>query len=109
MAHKLVSSKRPTRYASLASCSATIAEAWKRSLRTSSSVDFWNRRISRNATVPGRYRCGFLTRRDEGADMRAAFVASCLRGAFPPVDRRAVCLILPPPRAGAGTSANAKG
>ena len=26
-----------------------------------SSVDFWNLLISRNATVPGRYLCGFLT------------------------------------------------
>lgn len=29
-----------------------------------------------------------------GADFRAALVASCLRGAFPPVDLRAVCLVL---------------
>ena len=28
-----------------------------------------------------------------GADFRAAFVASCFRGAFPPVDLRAVCLV----------------
>ena len=28
-----------------------------------------------------------------GADLRAAFVASCLRGALPPVDLRAVCLV----------------
>lgn len=58
MAHRLVSSNRPTRYASLASCSAITAELWKRrsvlkswaisrtsrwngSLRMSSSVDFW--------------------------------------------------------------------
>lgn len=27
-----------------------------------------------------------------GADLRAALVASCLRGAFPPVDLRAVCV-----------------
>jgi hypothetical protein len=26
-----------------------------------------------------------------GADLRAALLASCLRGAFPPVDLRAVC------------------
>ncbi|CAH0551073.1 unnamed protein product [Brassicogethes aeneus] len=30
MAHKLVSSKRPTKYASLASCNAMTAELWKR-------------------------------------------------------------------------------
>ena len=58
MAHKLVSSKSPTRYASAASCSARMACDWKRrsvlkscaisrtrrwngSLRMSSSVDFW--------------------------------------------------------------------
>lgn len=29
-----------------------------------------------------------------GADLRAALVASCLRGALPPVDLRAVCLVL---------------
>jgi hypothetical protein len=28
-----------------------------------------------------------------GADFRAAFVASCFLGAFPPVDLRAVCLV----------------
>jgi len=29
-----------------------------------------------------------------GADLRAALVASCLRGALPPVDLRAVCFVL---------------
>lgn len=29
-----------------------------------------------------------------GADLRAALVANCLRGALPPVDLRAVCLVL---------------
>lgn len=29
----------------------------------------------------------------EGADLRAALVAICLRGALPPVDLRAVCLV----------------
>ena len=29
-----------------------------------------------------------------GADLRAAFEASCLRGALPPVDLRAVCFVL---------------
>ncbi len=28
-----------------------------------------------------------------GADLRAAFVASCFRGALPPVDLRAVCFV----------------
>ena len=91
-------------------CSARMAEDWKRrsvlkswaisrtsrwkgSLRMSSSVDFWYLRISRSATVPGRYRCGFLTPPVAGADLRAALVASCFRGALPPVDLRAVCLV----------------
>ena len=43
--------------------------------------------------MPGRYRCGFLIPAVAGADLRAAFVASCLRGAFPPVDLRAVCFV----------------
>ena len=57
------------------------------------SVDFWYRRISRRATVPGRYLWGFFTPPVAGADLRAALVASCLRGALPPVDLRAVCLV----------------
>ncbi|XP_030301208.1 uncharacterized protein LOC103531178 [Calypte anna] len=51
------------------------------------------RRISRSATVPGRYRCGFFTPPVAGALLRAALVANCLRGAFPPVDLRAVCFV----------------
>jgi len=35
--------------------------------------------------VPGRYRCGFLTPPVAGANLRAALVASCLRGAYPPI------------------------
>ena len=78
-----------------------------------SSVDFWYRRISRRATVPGLYRCGFLTPPVAApavldAVFRAALVATtsqhmsklkvrgdalCFRGAFPPVDFRAVCLV----------------
>uniref|UniRef100_A0A8R7QW43 Secreted protein n=1 Tax=Triticum urartu TaxID=4572 RepID=A0A8R7QW43_TRIUA len=70
MAQRLVSSKRPTRYASAASWSASTAWLWNRrsvlkswaisrtrrwngSLRMSSSVLFWYLRISRSATVPG--------------------------------------------------------
>jgi hypothetical protein len=72
MAAKLVSSNRPTRYASAASWRASTAldwnlrsvlkswaisrtSLWKGSLRMSSSVDFWYFLISRRATVPGRY------------------------------------------------------
>ena len=56
-----------------------------------SSVDFWYRLISRRATVPGLYLCGFLTPPAAGADFRAALAANCFLGAFPPVDFRAVC------------------
>jgi len=41
-------------------------------------------------------KCGrdtFLTPPVAGALLRAAFVASCLRGALPPVDLRAVCFV----------------
>jgi len=58
-----------------------------------SSVLFWYLRISRSATVPGRKRWGFFTPPVAGADFRAAFVASCFLGAFPPVDLRAVCFV----------------
>ena len=102
IAHKLVSSNKPTKYASDASCNAKTAEDWNRksvlkscaisltkrwngNFRMSNSVDFWYFRISLNATVPGRYLCGFLTPPVAGADLRAAFVASCFLGALPPV------------------------
>ena len=39
------------------------------------------------------YLCGFLTPPVAGADLRAAFVASCFLGAFPPVLLRAVCFV----------------
>ena len=111
MAHRFASSNREVRYASAASCSANSAVPWNRksflkswaisltnrsngSRRKSRFVVFWYRRISCKATVPGRNRCGFLMPPVHGADLRAAFVASCLRGALPPVDFREVCLVL---------------
>jgi hypothetical protein len=45
------------------------------------------------ATVPGRYLWGFMTLLVEGADLRAALVASCFLGAAPPVDLRAFCFV----------------
>src|SRR3989338_6106270 len=68
---------------------------WKGNLRIKRSVLFWNLRISRRATVPGLKRWGFLTPPERGADwvFLAALVAMDLRGAFPPVDLRAVCLV----------------
>ena len=59
----------------------------------SNSVDFWYLLISLRATVPGLYLWGFFTPPVAGALLRAALVASCLRGAFPPVDFLAVCLV----------------
>ena len=56
-------------------------------------MDIWYLRISRSATVPGRYLWGFLTPPVAGALFRAALVANCFRGALPPVDFRAVCLV----------------
>ena len=47
----------------------------------SNSVDFWDLRISRSATVPGLYLCDFLTPPAAGADLRAALNASCFLGA----------------------------
>ena len=111
IAHKLVSSNKPTRYASDASCKAAIAldwnlksdlkscaisrtRRWKGSFLNSSSVDFWYLLISCKATVPGRYRCGFLTLPVAGALFLAALVAKAFLGALPPVDLRAVCFVL---------------
>ncbi|KAG5566234.1 hypothetical protein RHGRI_001992 [Rhododendron griersonianum] len=59
-----------------------------------SSVLFWYFLISLSATVPGLNLCGFFTPPVAGADFRAALVASCFRGAFPPVDFLAVCFVL---------------
>ena len=67
---------------------------WNGSFLRRSSVDFWYLLISRRATVPGRNLCGFLTPPLAGADFLAALVANCFRGALPPVDLRAVCLVL---------------
>ena len=105
-----MSSNSDTMYASVASCNATIAVAWNRksflkspaisrtnrwngSFLISNSVDFWYRLISLSATVPGRNRLTFLTPPVDGADLRAALVANCFLGAFPPVDFLAVCLV----------------
>ena len=110
IAHRLVSSKSPTRYASAASWSAATAELWNRrsvlkswaisrtrrwkgSFRIRSSVLFWYFRISLRATVPGLNLWGFFTPPVAGADFLAAFVANCFLGALPPVDLRAVCLV----------------
>merc|ERR1719348_1754886 len=77
----------------LKSCAISRTKRWNGSLRNNSSVDFWYLLISRRATVPGLYRCGFFTPPVAGALFRAALVASCFLGAFPPVDFLAVCLV----------------
>ena len=110
IAQRSVSSKRWTRYCSEASWSARMAVDWKRrslwkswaisrtrrwkgSFLMSNSPVFWNLRMSRRATVPGRYLRGRLRCPLGWAVLRAALVASCLRGALPPVDFRAVCFV----------------
>lgn len=77
----------------LKSCAISLTRRWNGSFLMSSSVDFWYRRISLRATVPGLYLCGFFTPPVDGALFRAALVANCLRGALPPVDLRAVCFV----------------
>jgi hypothetical protein len=117
MAHRLVSSNKPIKYASEASCSARTAVDWKRytlfvclpyssatsrtnlengAFRINNSVFFWYRLISLNATVPGRYLWGFLTVPGLGKLFLTAFVrmtrlgriTSEVLGLFP-----ALCLI----------------
>ena len=134
IAHKLVSSNRPTRYASEASCNARIAVLWKRK----SVLKSWA--ISRTRRWKGNLRinksvlfgiCGFrevqqyLGDNGEASLHRRRLVpiyglpwlqvckfnklcvscvydlvtisglvhTYCLRGAFPPVDLRAVCFV----------------
>ena len=112
MAHRLVSSNSPTRYASAASCSASTAELWnlrsvlyswaisltslwKGSFLTNSSVLFWYFLISRRATVPGLKRWGFFTPLvvETALTFFAAFVAKCFLGVFPAGVFLAVCLV----------------
>ena len=79
IAHKLVSSRRPTKYASAASCRVRMVCTWKcmsylptsraiswtkcekGSLHIRRFVLFWKQWISCRATVPGQYLWGFLT------------------------------------------------
>ena len=78
------------------SCTISRQRRWKGSLRISSSVPRWYLRISRRATVPGRKRCGLrgaMTPPVPGGPCLCALTASCLRGALPPVDLRAVCFV----------------
>jgi hypothetical protein len=49
--------------------------------------------IGLTATMPGRYRWGFLMPPADGNAFLAAFVTNALRGAFPLLDLLAVCLV----------------
>ena len=109
-AQRLVSSKRPTRYASEASCSAPTAVDWKRisgliplaisltrrekgSFRMSNSVDFWKRRISLRATVPGRKRCAARIFPLTGIVFPVDLEAGTIRTVLATTCLRAVCLV----------------
>merc|ERR1712098_72514 len=72
----------------------SLTSLWKGRRRVKHSVLFWYLLTSLRATVPGLKRWGFLSPPVAGAVLRATLVVSCLRGAFPPVDLRAVCLVL---------------
>ena len=75
------------------SCAISRIKRTKGFLRISNSVLFWSFRISRSATVPGRKRCGLRIPPSAGFVLRAAAIASSLRGALPPVDLLAVCFV----------------
>ena len=111
MAHRLVSSKRPIRYASDASWRAMTAEdwnlrsflysdaislttLWKGNFLISKSVLFWYFLISLRATVPGLYLWAFFTPPAAGAVFLAALLARCFLGALVPVFFLAVYLVL---------------
>jgi hypothetical protein len=49
--------------------------------------------VGLTATVPGRYRRGFLMPPADGNALLAAFVANALHGAFPLLDLLAICLV----------------
>lgn len=108
--HKFASSNSRTRYASAASWiqrtavlwnlisdlyawATSLNRRWKGNFRISRSVDFWYFRISRRATVPGRYLCGFLIPPRLAPCALPCLVSRILRGAFPPVDFLAVCFV----------------
>ena len=115
MAQRLVSSKILTMYASVASWRVTIASTvnlhspllkvwansrtncWNGNFLIRSLVDFWYLLISRRATVPGLYQCGFLT--PPVAATAALFLAAAAvlidlaLGCFPPVGFFGVCFV----------------
>lgn len=110
VAHKLESSKSPPMYVSF-TCFLQCHERgrletavglklfvisritrWKGIFPMRSSEVFWQRRISRRATVPGRYRSGFLIPLVAGASFLTATAGNRCTGTFPPVDFRALFL-----------------
>ena len=110
MAHRLVSSNKPARYSSLASCSASDGGTLEPQVGFEILGDLPHQSLERQ--FPDQKLSGFLVTTDfskrqqspacsdevfftlpvEGALFLATLVASCLWGAFPPVDLRAVCL-----------------
>ncbi|CAA7395137.1 unnamed protein product [Spirodela intermedia] len=107
MAHRLVSSKRPTRTAWLWNLRSVChsrtrirfgdhSNRWKDSYLFLSQTNLEVLGNLTNKPLEGELsdqKLGFLTPPVVGADLRAALVASCFLGAFPPVDLRAVCLV----------------
>ena len=111
IAAKLVSSNRPTKYDSEASCKARTADdwnlrsplnseaisltsLWKGSFLMRSSVDFQNFLISLRATVPGLNLWTFLTPPACTVVFLTYLLAMCFLGALPLTCFLAVCLVL---------------
>ena len=100
MAQRLVSSNRPTKYASITSCNAMIVPLWKQSsvlkswatsltshwngsFHINNSVDFWYRHILQRATVPGLYLHGFSAVLFDNPFLFVCLGRSGFLGAFP--------------------------
>ncbi|KAJ8631262.1 hypothetical protein MRB53_024585 [Persea americana] len=79
---RLVSSNRPTRYSSF------LQSGNSNALEPELCLE-----ISLSATIPDLKRWGFFTPPVVGVDFLAAFVTSCLPGAFPPFNLLAVCVM----------------
>ena len=82
------------RRSDLNSCAISLTRRWNGSFLMSNSVDFWNLRISRRATVPGlNLWAFFIPPVCTVAVFLAALFASCFRGALAPVCLRAVYFV----------------
>ncbi len=67
-----------------------LTNRWKGSLRMSRSVDFWYFRISRSATVPGRYRCGSARQHQQALQLRVLRRRLSAELCWPSLDELAV-------------------